>query len=204
MYINFEALSANEIYFQMIQTLVPRPIAWVLSENADQSHNLAPFSYFTAISSDPALLMLSVGKRPEGTPKDTRANIQARKRFVVHIADQSLLDPLNESAASLAAGDSEVEKLGLNTCDFDGFALPRLKDCPIAYACELYDIQEVGPHQQGLIFGEIKQLYLAERVLSADSKGRTKVDAAKLDPLCRLGASEYATLGKVLHKPRPK
>jgi flavin reductase (DIM6/NTAB) family NADH-FMN oxidoreductase RutF len=81
MYVDFKPLSANEVYFSMIQAVVPRPIAWVLSENSNGSHNLAPFSYFNAVCSKPPLIMLSIGVRPDGTLKDTTANIAARRDF---------------------------------------------------------------------------------------------------------------------------
>lgn len=69
--INLDDLSSTEVYYTMTETLVPRPIAWVLSENLSGSYNLAPFSYFTAVCSNPPLIMISVGKKPDGSPKDT-------------------------------------------------------------------------------------------------------------------------------------
>ena len=62
MYVPLEELSPANAYFLMTQTIIPRPIAWVLSENETGTYNLAPFSYFNAVSSDPAVFMLSVGK----------------------------------------------------------------------------------------------------------------------------------------------
>jgi len=79
MELDISSLSPNQVYHTLIQSIVPRPIAWVLSENSDKSHNLAPFSYFTAVSSDPALLMFSLGKRPDNNArKDTLVNITER------------------------------------------------------------------------------------------------------------------------------
>ncbi|MET0093908.1 MAG: flavin reductase, partial [Sedimenticola sp.] len=77
MNIDLSEMPPGQVYFTMTQALIPRPIAWVLSENADGGHNLAPFSYFSAVSSEPPLVMLSIGRRPDGTPKDTAANIAA-------------------------------------------------------------------------------------------------------------------------------
>lgn len=203
MYIDLDDLSPSQTYHQMIQTLVPRPIAWVLSENRDGSLNLAPFSYFTAVCSEPPLLMLSIGRRPDGSPKDTLENIEHRSHFVVHIAHSGLLEPLNASAASLPAGASEVEQLELPTAAFDGFALPRLAQCRVAYACERYRIQEIGEQQQALVFGRIRSLYIDDEVVQRDEKGRLKVDADRLDPLGRLGANEYLCRGRVARIERP-
>ena len=204
MLIDFTHLSPNQVYFNLIQSLIPRPIAWVLSENAQGSYNLAPFSYFSAVCSDPPLLMLSVGKKPDGSHKDTRANIEQRREFVVHIAHRELLEPLNASSATLPAEVSEVEQLGLATTALDGFRLPRLAYCRIAYACECHEIQEIGGTPQSLIFGRISAMYLDDTICSQDPKGRLKIDAQRLDPLGRLGANEYATLGEIIQLARPQ
>ena len=204
MNINLDDLTPAEVYFTMTQSLVPRPIAWVLSENGSGSYNLAPFSYFTAVCSGPPLIMISVGKKPDGSLKDTRANIEARGDFVVHIAGRDMMKDLNESSAPLPAGVSEVDELGLKTLPFEGFRLQRLEGCHIAYACSLFEIKEIGEAPQSLIFGEVKKVYIDDSVCRKDEKGRVKIDAALLDPLARLGVSEYAALGDIMELPRPK
>ena len=201
--IDLDQLSANQVYFTFIQTLIPRPIAWVLSDNGTGEYNLAPFSYFNAICSDPPLMMLSIGKKPDGSHKDTRVNIEQRRDYVIHIAHADLVEPLNESSATLPAGVSELSHLGLETVPFEGFSLPRLKACRIAYGCECYEIQEIGGVPQSLILGRVKRLHIADEVITQDAKGRIKVHADRVDPLTRLGASEYATLGKVFSVKRP-
>lgn len=203
MYIDLSELSQSQVYFTMIQTLIPRPIAWVLSENEDAGLNLAPFSYFNAVSSDPPLIMLSVGKKPDGSFKDTRLNIEQRSRFVVHIPHREMADAMTASSATLPAGDSELDKLGLETVVFDGFGLPRLADCRVAYACERYQIQEIGGTPQSLILGSVKAIYLDDAVAASDANGRVTVDAQKVDPLGRLGADQYLTFGEILRVRRP-
>ena len=203
MFIDLDQLPSSQAYFLTTQTLVPRPIAWVLSEHANGQHNLAPFSYFTAVSSDPPLLMLSIGRKPDGSPKDTLANIAEREHFVVHIAHTDLLEPLNASAASMDAGESEVSALGLQTEPFDGFALPRLSACRIAYACERYRIDHIGNQDQALVFGRIRALYLDDEIIELQENDRIKVDSHKLDPLARLGANEYLCGDRVVNLKRP-
>ena len=196
MYLDFSQMSSSDIYFAMTQTLVPRPIAWVLSENVDGSLNLAPFSYFNAISSDPPLICLSVGKKPDGMPKDTRVNIQQRKHFVVHIAHTDMLEALNTSAKPLPAGESEVDMLGLETVPFTGFSLPRLQDCKVAFACELFSEVPLQEGGYSLLLGKISTLYADESIASVNESGRFRVDATAFQPLGRLGAGEYMTFGK--------
>ena len=204
MYVDLSLLTPNQVYFQMLQTLIPRPIAWVLSENAGGSFNLAPFSYFNAVCSDPPLILLSIGKKPDGSHKDTRANIEARDRFVVHIAHRELAPALTESSATLPAGESEVDRLGLPLVPFEGFSLPRLGDCRIAYACRRYEIREIGGTPQSLILGRVETIFIDDAVVVQDAKGRVKVAAERVAPIGRLGADEYVTFGEILRIPRPR
>jgi flavin reductase (DIM6/NTAB) family NADH-FMN oxidoreductase RutF len=218
MILNFERLSSAECYFAMVQAIIPRPIAWVLTDNGKPDgidgvngkarFNLAPFSFFTGVCSDPPLLMISVGKKSDGDEigqlKDTRRNIAQHKKFVVHIASSDLLDPLNESAVTLNYGVSEVELLGLATEPFDDFELPRLTVCSIAMACTLYKLDELGNTPQALIYGEIHKMYINEVVLDLSRPQRLIIDPQKLNPLARLGGGLYTRLGELLIAPRPK
>ncbi|TLS74949.1 flavin reductase family protein [Mariprofundus erugo] len=203
MQINFDQLTTSQRYFQMIQTLVPRPIAWVLSEHENGKLNLAPFSYFSAICADPALVMISVGKKSPGEEKDTRNNIEARRYFVIHIPSMDQLAVMNDSSATMPAGVSEIEQLGLETVALENFPLPRLKDARAAFACELHALHEMGNSGQAVIYGEVKQLYLSDEIIEHGKDGRIKVDAEKLDPVARLGANEYAALSQIIRLPRP-
>jgi flavin reductase (DIM6/NTAB) family NADH-FMN oxidoreductase RutF len=203
MYVDFKPLSANEVYFSMIQAVVPRPIAWVLSENSDGGHNLAPFSYFNAVCSDPPMIMLSIGVRPDGSPKDTTTNIATRRDFVVHIAHVALRESVNASSASLPAGESELAALDLPLAPFEGSRLPRLRDARIAMACSSHELFELGEAPQSVILGQVHGLYLDDSILVTDPKGRLRVDIRRLDPLARLGAGQYAALGEIFHLTRP-
>ncbi|WP_420271359.1 flavin reductase family protein, partial [Moritella viscosa] len=194
MQLNFSDFSANQGYHLMTQTIIPRPIAWVLTDSGNASYNLAPFSYFTAVSSKPALLMISVGKKPSGDNKDTLTNILKNKKMVIHIASDDQADIVTQTAATLAHGESELANAGLTTTAFDDFSLPRLTQCDIAYGCELYDIKEIGDAPQTLIFVEIKQLYINDNVVSTDTKERLNIAADKIKPLARLGGGEYASI----------
>ena len=113
MVIDMASLKPAQVYFHMVQTLVPRPVAWVLSEIEQDKYNLALFSYFNAVCSDPPLIMLSVGKKPDGSLKDTRVNIERHKDFVIHIAQRDMLEDINASSATVAADISELEQLGI-------------------------------------------------------------------------------------------
>ena len=203
MNIDLSELTANQVYGAMVQTVLPRPVAWVLTKNAKAGYNLAPFSYFNAVCSEPPLIMLSIGRKPDGSDKDTRVNIRERKAFVIHIAHRELAEAVTASAATLPAGESEVEELGLQTVAFEGSPLPRLAVCRVAFACELYEYRELGPRAQALILGRVGRLYVDDALVTRDAKGRPVVAAKQMDPIGRLGGSQYVTFGQVLDIPRP-
>ena len=204
MNINFAEFSPNQRYHLMTQTIIPRPIAWALTDSNNGQFNLAPFSYFTAVSSAPPILMLSVGNKPNGDKKDTLVNVVNNQKMVIHIASEKDATLITQTAASLPHGESELTGTSLKTTTFDGFSLPRLAHCDIAYGCELYEIKELGDVPQNLIFVEIKQIYINDNVIEIDERQKIKVHADKVNPLTRLGGGEFATINKPFSLVRPK
>lgn len=208
MLVDFSKLDATAAYHLMTQTIMPRPIAWVLTENdnsdAANRYNLAPFSYFNAVASSPPTLMISIGTQADGSMKDTLANIKRTKNMVVHIASAEHTDALNQSAATREYGDSELKHSSLSTCPFEGFSLPRLTSAKAALGCTLDHLHSINHSTQSLVFAQIQTAYYADEIVKQDEKGRTRVDAPALDPLARLGGNEYAYLGEYLSRPRPK
>lgn len=203
MIFDLSEMSHGRVYFTMIQTLVPRPVAWVLSENENETLNLAPFSYFSGVASDPPMLMISVGLKPDGSPKDTRTNIIERDDFVVHIAHRELAPAVTETSRVLGAGESELNNVELTTTEFAGSRLPRLAECRVAMACKRFRVEDITP-TQAMILGEVTQVYVDDSVITEDDKGRVKIHADKIDPITRLGGDEYGLFGGVVTVPRPK
>ncbi|MGR5209775.1 flavin reductase family protein [Vibrio rotiferianus] len=203
MNIDLSTLAPTQVYHLMTQTIIPRPVAWVLTDSGEQNFNLAPFSYFTAVSSRPPLLMISVGKKPDGHVKDTTRNVLETGRLVIHIASSDFAQEVTQSSATLPHGQSELNLTSLETTEFSGCALPRLKGAPIAFGCKLHEVIEMGDTPQSLIFAEIEQIYINEQVIYMEGD-RLKVDALAVDPLARLGGSDYATLEKTFSVARPE
>lgn len=201
MHIDLSTLAPASVYATLTQTIVPRPIAWVISRNESGSLNLAPFSYFTAVASDPPTVVVSVGKHADGRPKDTRRNVQARHDFVVNIAHADMAEAMTASSASLAPDDSEIDACSLETAAMPGSSVPRLAACRVAYACRYEHAVEVGA--MAVLFARLTDVWLDPSVVTEDAKGRLKVDAATLDPLGRLGGGEYLTAGDVIDIERP-
>ena len=201
MHIDLSTLSSAQVYATVTQTIIPRPVAWILTDNGNATYNLAPFSYFNALSSDPPMVVISIGVKPQGGMKDTRVNIEERKEFIVHIAHREMAEAMTVSSATLPHGESELSRLGLQTAPMPGSNLPRLADCRIAYACQLLEVQFIK--QQAIMLAELKHLYLDDAVVTHDAKGRLKVDALKVDPVGRLGGGEYLGAGELIYFERP-
>lgn len=187
----------------MTQTVIPRPIAWVLSSNRDDSVNLAPFSYFNAVCSDPPLLMLSMGKKPDGNIKDTAANLTVGVHCVVHIAHVAQSEQVTNTAATLDYGVSEVDSNNIALTAHENWPLKRISACPIAYLCKVHSVQHIGNTPQQIVFVEALELFVDDNAVT-EVNGRMQIDALKIDPLARLGANQYASLGQILSKNRPK
>jgi len=196
MHINLKELGKRNIYTLLTHTITPRPIAWVLTENHSHSknYNLAPFSYFNIVSSDPALLMFSVGHKRDGTKKDTWSNIGKSKECVIHIASGGLMSEVNETARPLPHGESEIENTNLKLANQHEFSLPRVAQAPVAFNCVLRDIHLVGNGPQAAVYVEVVSAYIDGKLLKGDSLA---VDTRKLDPLARLGGNDYSLLGSV-------
>lgn len=203
MNLKFNTLAPTQIYHLMTQTVVPRPVAWVLTESSEENFNLAPFSYFTPVSSNPPLLMMSVGKKPSGEIKDTTRNVLETGKLVIHIASAHSSEAVTNSAATLDHGESEVTANNLELTEFEDFPLPRLAECEIAFGCRLFEVKEIGDTPQSLIFAEVEQVYISPNVIDGDSE-RLKIDASLLDPISRLGGGEFAKIGDIFSVARPK
>jgi flavin reductase (DIM6/NTAB) family NADH-FMN oxidoreductase RutF len=187
------------IHHLMTGIVVPRPIAWVSSLDADGIANLAPHSYFNAVSDTPPIVMfVSTHSSPLRTDKrkDTLRNVEATREFVVHIVSEDLLEAMNKTAASVPAEIDEFELAGLEKAASRQVKPPRVAAARIALECRLVQTLEMG--DATVVFGEIVWAHIADEVWR---DGR--VDSALLRPMARLGGSLYATLGTVLSLKRP-
>lgn len=185
-------LDPQQAYKLLTGIIVPRPIAWVASLSPAGVLNIAPFSAFTFVSNKPPMVGINVGRKA-GVMKDTGNNIHARGEYVVHIADEALLQPLHESAEEHPPEVSEVEVLGLDTIASDHVAVPRLAAPPVAMECRLHQSIAFGSTGSQFIVGEVLAFHIRDGLVRDH-----KIDTLALNPICRLGGPNYATLGKVV------
>jgi flavin reductase (DIM6/NTAB) family NADH-FMN oxidoreductase RutF len=199
-------LAERDAYDALTQVVVPRPVAWVLSDNgshhAEERWNLAPYSYFNSISSAPPLVMLSIGEGPSGREKDTHRNLRSRPEFVIHIASVAQAEALQCSAQDLPQDRSEARAYGIGLAEWD-WPVPRVADAPIAMACIARQFTPVGDHGQVVVFAEVRKLWLRPEVASVGANGRLLVDVMAVDPLARLGKGTFARLTGVFKPAAP-
>ncbi len=189
--------TAGECYKLMVGSIVPRPIALVSTTSPSGIRNLAPFSYFTAVSSKPATLCFCPGRRnPGGERKDTLGNIEETKEFVVNIVTVDIASQMNETATEFPPEVDEFEVAGLTPVASDIVTPARVGESPISMECKLYDVIHIGEPGAGggaLVIGEIVLFHIADELYH---NGRIDID--KLNPLGRLAGGEYTTLGDKL------
>jgi flavin reductase (DIM6/NTAB) family NADH-FMN oxidoreductase RutF len=195
----------DETYHLLTQVIVPRPIAWVLSVGAQGGHNLAPYSFFNAVSAAPPLVAFSVGRspRPDAPVKDTADNLRARGEHTIMLPHVGQLDAVEVSADALAPGESEIEHAGLELVDWE-WATPRVLGVRVALGCTLERDVELADGGSHLLISRIHVVWVDDAAAGADPKGRVAVDPSALDPLARLGAGRYGALAEPLRpSPRP-
>jgi flavin reductase (DIM6/NTAB) family NADH-FMN oxidoreductase RutF len=184
----FDELSKVEKYKIMSQTIIPRPIAWVVTEN--KTINIAPFSYFTGISSEPATILISIGHKKNGEPKDTLKNLRETKKCVVCFVDEKYLEKMNSSSEELPADVSEAEKFDIPTKKIYNEFPPMIEDVNCAYFCELNQEVNIGGTTIPVILN-VKEVFIKDEFIT--NKDRITID---LDVIARIGAN-YARIEKI-------
>ncbi len=202
MLLDFSKLPPREIYGWMTSVIAPRPIAWVSTISAEGRTNLAPFSFFQGVTSNPPTLMFVPVNDRNGQPKDTVRNIQQVPEFVVNVVPYALAEPMNATAATLPYGESEFEKCGIASTPSVQVRPPRVAAAPVAFECTLHQIVNIGegPLAAHVVFGRIHLVHVADAVLGADGR----VDSAKIDLIGRLSGELYCRTTERFAIKRPK
>lgn len=182
MLFDFATLAAADRYKLLASTVVPRPIAWVVSQNAEGRHNAAPYSFFNVFSDDPPLLCLGIGGNG-AAHKDTAANIAATGEFVVSLVPFALLQAMHVTAIDFDASVDELAEAGLTTLPSTRVTPPRIAESPVALECVTERIIEL-PAERALIVGRVLAMHVRDdAVLDA---ARCYIDTPKLDLIGRV------------------
>ena len=167
-------------YKLLTNLVVPRPIAWVSTISHAGVINLAPFSFFNAVGSDPPYVVVSIGRRDNGAAKDTAINIKESGEFVVNLVTESLLMAMNISAADFPPDQSELTAVGLLAEPSVRIKPPRVSAAQASLECKLFQTVALGANT--LFIGEVVMFHVSDHLVGS----RMHVD--DFAPIGRLGS----------------
>jgi flavin reductase (DIM6/NTAB) family NADH-FMN oxidoreductase RutF len=201
MLLDFTSLQPREAYAWMISTIMPRPIAWVSTVSVEGKTNLAPFSFFQGVTSNPPTLMFVPVNTRDGIKKDTVRNIEQVAEFVINLVPFALAEQMNASSAMLPYGESEFDAFGIASVPSERVRPPRVAGAPVAFECSLDRFVHVGegPLAANVVFGRIEVVHVDDAVLGPNGKP----DPGKLDLIGRMGGETFARTRERFDLKRP-
>lgn len=195
---DFEEMSPQDRYKILTGTIVPRPIALVTTVDRSGRVNAAPISFFNCVSSNPALLVLGIAKRSDGSLSDTARNIADTGVFVVNVVSRAILQAMNICAIPFPAGVDELAKASLTAVASDRIAAPRIAQSPAAFECRQTTTLSVSASRE-IILGEVVMAHVRGGLIN----DRLHTDQAGLDAVGRMGGSTYAYTGDLFDLETP-
>jgi flavin reductase (DIM6/NTAB) family NADH-FMN oxidoreductase RutF len=194
--------SPGDIYKLMIGAIVPRPIALVSSVDEANIRNLAPFSYFTACSSNPPVVVFCPILRPlPPAAKDTLRNIMATREFVVNIVSEEFVERMNATAATVGPEVDEFALSGLTPIASDLIKPARVAESHVQMECRLLQIVQVSDKPGGgsLVLGEVMRFHVDRDLIQ-----NFRIDPDKLRAVGRMAGSTYVRTTDRFELERPK
>jgi flavin reductase (DIM6/NTAB) family NADH-FMN oxidoreductase RutF len=182
--------STGDIYKLMIGSIVPRPIALVSSVDEANVRNLAPFSYFTACSANPPVVVFCPMLRPlPPTAKDTLRNVMATREFVVNIVSEEFVERMNATAATVGPEVDEFELSGLTPIASELVKPARVAESHVQMECRLLQVVHVSERPLGgsVVLGEVLRFHVDEDYIED-----FRIDPDKLRAVGRMAGSTYA------------
>ena len=198
MILDASSLEPRQRYRLLISTVTPRPIAWVSTRGTDGSHNLAPFSFFQALSGTPPYIMISIGQR-KGALKDTKRNIEATGEFVINMVSDEMAEQMNMTSGEYTADVDEFTVAHLTPVQADLVNVPRVAECLVSMEAKYVQSIALPGSEYTIILGEILRWHIADGLLAPDGL----LDLNKIRPVARLARDEYTRFGEVFAMPRP-
>lgn len=212
----FEAadLRAGDAYRLMTDIVAPRPIAWISTLDDAGRPNLAPFSYFQAVCSRPPTVIVAIGNRPDGRPKDTLANILARRELTICHVGEAQAEAMNATSGAYAPEVDEWEQAGepggrLPSLPSAQVAPPRVAHARAAMECRMVRAIPLGEGpgkgpSTTLVVAEVVVFWLAAGLTQRDERGRRRpIEPAALASVGRLGGMSYARTADTFTMARP-
>ncbi len=166
MLIDYADIDTTTRYKLMSQTVTPRPIAWIVTEDGGIV-NIAPFSYYTPLSSEPPVVVVSIGHKKDGTPKDTLANILTTQKCTICTVSKAHLVKMHISGSELEKGISEAEKFDIPTVDGAEGYPPMIEGADAALFCDFYQTIDLPGSRTIPVILEIKEQFVKEGLSDA-------------------------------------
>ena len=191
----------RDIYRLMTGVIVPRPIAFVSTVNAQGSRNLAPFSFFTAISANPPVICFAPMIRGrDSSIKDTLRNIRATREFVVNVVTEQIGEQMNVTSADVPPEVDEFLLAHLTPIPSDLIGPPRVGESPVNMECRLLQIVEISPKPLGgsLVIGEVLRFHVADDLIDG-----FHIDPDLLKAIGRMSGSTYTRTAQRFNMERP-
>jgi flavin reductase (DIM6/NTAB) family NADH-FMN oxidoreductase RutF len=180
-------------------TVVPRPIAWVVTRDDAGCVNAAPFSFFNVVSSHPPVICLGIHNEGEG-PKHTAANIESRGEFVVNLVPFALAREMNITAAEFGDGIDELQVAGLATTPSLKVAPPLITGSPVGFECRLTHLIKLNA-EQWVVLAEVLAVHIHDSAVISEERGH--IDTQSLDLIGRMqGGGWYTRTSDVFDMPR--
>jgi flavin reductase (DIM6/NTAB) family NADH-FMN oxidoreductase RutF len=201
-------LAHKDLYGLLLNSVAPRPIAWVSTISEAGQVNLAPFSFFNVVCVDPPLLAFAPGLRPprrpevgRGEAKDTLRNIRETREFVVNIVTYELAEAMNLTSGEYDASVNEFELAKLTPRASTIVRPPRVGESPVSFECKLHQILDFSPAPTSgsLVIGEIVSIHINDAHLNDG-----KLDRNSLDLIGRMGGMQYTRTTQRFEMVRPK
>lgn len=188
-------LEVSQRYKLLIGCIVPRPIAFVSTISPDGRANLAPFSFFNGVGSNPMTVLFCPSEKPDGSEKDTLRNCKPVEEggtgeFVVNAAVEAYAAQVALAAESLAYGESEFELTGLTMTPSTRVRAPRVAESPVAMECRTLQVIRTNPGQRGagnVVLGEVVHVHVRDDVVDE----RLRTDPDLLAAVGRMGGRTY-------------
>ncbi|WP_396184100.1 flavin reductase family protein [Flavobacterium sp.] len=186
---------ASVLYKLLTGIIIPRPIGWISTIDGNGISNLAPFSYFNMVSSDPPCVMFST-RRDNNKNKDTLNNVLQNGQFVVNLVTLDVVEQMNATSEAVDAIVDEFELANLTPIDSTSIKPKRVKESPIHLECEMIHHYFIDNNEGGgacIVIGKIKTIHIDDTILMENN--RINLDVYK--PVARLAGSNYSTLGEL-------
>ncbi|MEQ9489383.1 MAG: flavin reductase family protein [Alphaproteobacteria bacterium] len=183
--------------------VVPRPIGWISTVDSSGRSNIAPFSYFNAVSDDPPCVMFCPnGAHKDGGAKDTLANIEATGEFVHNLVGWDLKDAMNETSANRPHGESEFDFADLKTAPSNIVKAPRVAAAAASFECRHLKTVAIpsdkGDTENYIVIGQVIVIHIRDDVIKDG-----KIDLKAIRPVARLGYMDYTVVDEIFSMQRP-